>query len=92
MIFMQLDELRMAIEEIDLAIIRRISERMKVIQNIASEKERQCLPVRIKDQADAVLSRATMESARLGLDPEPVQEIFSILIRMSEESQSKRRK
>jgi len=89
---MQLEGLRSAIEEKDREIIRLIAERMKIVQEIAGEKERQGLPVRISDQAQTVLIRACEESAILGIDPVPVKEIFSILIRMSEESQDKHRK
>ena len=84
---MTLDELRLSIEEKDQAIITLISERMKIVQDIAREKERQGLPVRIPDQAQVVLKRATAESERLGLDPAQVREIFQILVRMSEEKQ-----
>ncbi|HOJ95879.1 MAG TPA: chorismate mutase [Methanospirillum sp.] len=84
---MSLDTLRSSIEEKDRAIIALIAERMKIVQEIAREKERQGLPVRIPDQANAVLYRATIESNNLGLDPIPIREIFQILIKMSEEFQ-----
>ena len=84
---MSLDQLRLSIEEKDHAIITLISERMKIVQDIACEKERLGLPVRVPDQANAVLDRAARESERLDLDPAPVREIFQILVRMSEEFQ-----
>ncbi|HPP79024.1 chorismate mutase [Methanospirillum sp.] len=84
---MSLDTLRSSIEEKDRAIIALIAERMKIVQEIAREKERQGLPVRIPYQANAVLDRATTESHNLGLDPIPIREIFQILVRMSEEFQ-----
>lgn len=89
---MSLDMLRSSVEEKDLAIITLIAERMNIIHDIAREKERQGLPVRIPDQANAVLDRATAESEKLDLDPEPVREIFQILVRMSEEFQEQWRK
>lgn len=84
--------LRSSVEEKDLAIITLIAERMNIVHDIAKEKERQGLPVRIPDQANAVLDRATAESEKLDLDPEPVREIFQILVRMSEEFQEQWRK
>lgn len=84
--------LRSSVEEKDLAIITLIAERMNIVHDIAREKERQGLPVRIPDQANAVLDRATAESEKLDLDPEPVREIFQILVRMSEEFQEQWRK
>jgi len=89
---MSLDQLRVAIEEKDHAIITLIAERMKIVQAIAREKEWQGLPVRIPEQANAVLDRAAAEAERLGLDAEPVVAIFEILVRMSEELQEERRK
>ena len=84
---MSLDILRSSIEEKDRAIITLIAERMSIVEEIAREKERQGLPVRIPDQANAVLDRAIDESEKLDLDPEPIREIFQILVRMSEEFQ-----
>ena len=88
---MSLDQLRLSIEEKDLAIITLISERMQIVQNIAREKERLGLPVRIPDQADTVLERASTESRRLDLDSAAIREIFQILVRMSEEMQDQYR-
>lgn len=88
---MSLDQLRQSIEEKDLAIISLIAERMKIVRDIAREKERQGLPVRVPDQAHVVLERAALESSRLGLDPAPVQEIFQLLVRMSEDFQEESR-
>lgn len=84
---MSLDQLRVSIEDKDHAIIALIAERMKIVQDIAREKERQGLPVRIPDQANVVLERATAESEKFGLDPVPVRQIFEILVRMSEDYQ-----
>jgi chorismate mutase len=89
---MDLEMLRSAVEDKDREIIRFIAERMKIVQEIAFEKERLGLPVRISDQAMNVLKRAEDQAVLSGLDPSPVKEIFSILIQMSEESQSQRRK
>ena len=88
---MSLDQLRHSIEEKDLAIISLIAERMKIVRDIAREKERQGLPVRVPDQAHVVLERAASESSRLDLDPASVQEIFQILVRMSEDFQEESR-
>ena len=64
---------------------------MKIVRDIAREKERQGLPVRVPDQAHVVLERAASESSRLDLDPAPVREIFQILVRMSEDFQEESR-
>lgn len=88
---MSLDTFRSSLEEKDRAIITLIAERMSIVEDIAREKEQQGLPVRIPDQATAVLDRATAESNNLGLDPAPIREIFQILVRMSEDFQEQRR-
>lgn len=88
---MSLDQLRSSIEDTDRTLVKLIAERMKIARQIALEKERQGLPVRIPERAESVLSGVAEESERQGLDPASVREIFSILIRMSEEMQTSRR-
>ena len=89
---MSLDTLRLSIEETDRELISLISRRMEIALDIADEKKKQGLPVRIPDRAEVVLTRAAGEAEKQGLDPEQVRKIFSILIEMSEDMQSLRRK
>ncbi|MDD1723754.1 MAG: chorismate mutase [Methanospirillum sp.] len=88
---MSLDQLRSSIEDTDRTLVRLIAERMNIARQIALEKERHGLPVRIPERAESVLSGVAEESRRQGLDPVPVREIFAILIRMSEDMQTSRR-
>ena len=88
---MTLEELREEIESVDLEIIRLIRARMDVALKIAEEKSSTGIPTRVPDRVEAVLTHVTKEAERSGIDPDPVRKIFTMLIRMSEELQDKKR-
>lgn len=89
---MTLQELRVDIELIDSEIIRLIRARMDVALKIAEEKEKTGHATHDPARAEAVLSRASSLAEASGLDPSPVRDIFTLLIRMSEDLQDRTRR
>lgn len=88
---MTLQELRGEIEAVDQEIIRLIKTRMDISSRIAEEKAKAGLPTRDPERVSVVLTEAKSRAVSAGMDPEPVRDIFSILIRMSEDLQDKKR-
>jgi len=88
---MTLQELRAEIEAVDQEILRLFRARMDIAVRIAEEKVVLGLPTRDPERAGKVLSGVSDQAEVLGLDPNPVRDIFSILIRMSEDLQDRKR-
>ncbi|PKL60668.1 MAG: chorismate mutase [Methanomicrobiales archaeon HGW-Methanomicrobiales-4] len=88
---MTLQELRGEIEAVDREILRLFRARMDIAVRIAEEKAALGLPTRDSERAGTVLSGVGVQAEALGLDPDLVREIFSILIRMSEDLQDRKR-
>ncbi|MFH0967505.1 MAG: chorismate mutase [Methanobacteriota archaeon] len=88
---MTLQELRGEIEAVDQEILQLFRARMDIALKIAEEKDVLGLPTRDSERADVVLSGVGIQAEALGLDSYPVREIYSILIRMSEDMQDRRR-
>ena len=84
---MELEEARAAIEAIDLGIIGLIADRQQVSARIAAIKHHRGLPVRDEEQSRRVLERIFDAAVEKGVDPVAVQQVFEILIAMSEERQ-----
>ncbi|EHQ37062.1 chorismate mutase [Methanoplanus limicola] len=81
---MDLMEARSRIEEIDMKIISLISERSDLALKVAEAKRIEGGAVRDEEQREKVISRAIDKAREYGLDPEPVKEIFELLILMNE--------
>lgn len=81
---MDLTEARSRIEEIDMKIISLISERSDLALEVAEAKRHAGVAVRDEDQKEKVITRAVDRAEECGLDPEPVKEIFELLILMNE--------
>ena len=88
---MTLQELRGEIEAVDREILRLFRARMDIAGRIAEVKNISGIPTRDPERAMKVLSGVRVQAEELGMDPDPVWEIFSILIRMSEDLQDRRR-
>ncbi|UUX91470.1 chorismate mutase [Methanoplanus endosymbiosus] len=80
---------RTRIEEIDMKIIDLISERSDLASVVAEAKRREGGAVRDDEQREKVIARAVDRAKESGLDPEPVKEIFELLILMNEYRQWK---
>ena len=88
---MTLQELRGEIEEVDQELIRLIKARMDIAVRIADEKSATGFPTRDPDRVGVVLAGVSEQARNLGMDPDPVREIFRTLIRMSEDLQDRKR-
>jgi chorismate mutase len=88
---MTLQELRRDIEGVDQELLRLIRARMDIAVRIAEEKSVAGLPTRDDERAAQVLFRVCEDAGELDLDTSSVREIFSILIRMSEDLQDRKR-
>jgi len=81
---MDLRDARDRIEEIDMKIIGLISERSDLALAVAEAKRKENVSVRDEGQRKRVILRAVEKGKEYGLDPEPVKEIFELLILMNE--------
>jgi chorismate mutase len=84
---MSLEELRNTVALVDREIITLIARRQKAAREIGVIKHREGLPIQDPGQREAVLDRVLDATVEHGIDPAAVQQIFTILIRMSEETQ-----
>jgi chorismate mutase len=89
---MTLQALRKEIEDVDQDLLRLIKARMDIAVRIAAEKSVTGHPTRDPERAARVLAGVMREAETCGLDPEAVRDIFSTLIRMSEDLQDQQRK
>ncbi len=82
-----LEELRVEVEGIDAAIIDLIGRRQDCAGRIAHYKYTAHLPVRDEGQRQAVLDRVFERAVERGVDATAVQQVFELLIGMSEARQ-----
>jgi len=82
-----LEELRREIEKIDAAIIDLIGRRQDCSGRVAHVKYAEHLPVRDEGQRHAVLDRVFERAVERGVDATAVQQVFELLIAMSEARQ-----
>ncbi len=80
-------ELRAEIDRIDLSIVDLIAERQALAGRMARAKHAEGVPVRDAARRKAVLDRAFDRAVEQGVDPMAVQQVFELLIGMSEERQ-----
>ncbi|RPJ54337.1 MAG: chorismate mutase [Methanobacteriota archaeon] len=84
---MSVAALRQEIEEIDLRIVELIAKRQGLAARLVPLKREAGLPIRDDAQRQHVLDRIFRDAVERKIDPVRVQQIFEILIRMSEERQ-----
>jgi chorismate mutase len=84
---MSLDGVRRQIMEIDESIIRLIHQRQQLAGRLAPLKQAMGLPIHDEVQKTRVLDHVFNLAVESSIDPTRVQEIFEILIEMSEERQ-----
>ena len=85
---MGLEELRSDIREKDREIVRLISERTALAEEVAKVKLSQGGQVRNKEVEEKVISRYVEMGSEKGLDPEIMKDIASTLIRQAVDSES----
>jgi len=84
---MSLETVREEISEVDFQIIRLIARRQELAEQIVKIKIHTGLPVHDGHRTAQVLDAAFNQATECKIDPVAVQEIFRILIAMSEERQ-----
>ena len=82
-----LEELRDEIDRIDAEIIDLIRRRQTCAGRIARQKYIEHLPVRDEARRQVVLDRAFERAVECGIDATAVQQIFELLVAMSEARQ-----
>ncbi len=87
---MPIEALRGEVSRIDREIIRLIAKRQQVANQIARVKHKEGLPIHDETRTKEVLDYAFEYAVEQKINPVSVQEIFSILIQMSEERQRER--
>jgi chorismate mutase len=84
---MSLETVRAEISEVDFQIIRLIAQRQELAEKIVKIKIHKGLPVHDEHRTAQVLDAVFNQATECKIDPVEVQEIFRILISMSEERQ-----
>jgi chorismate mutase len=84
---MTLDEYRRTLAALDEQIIDLVAERQKIAAEIGRIKHRDVLPINDEVQRALVLGRVFDSAVEHKINPVSVQQIFEILIDMSEERQ-----
>ena len=84
---MPIEPLRAEISRIDEEIIELIAKRQRLAGRIAQVKMNEGLPIHDKERTQAVLDSAFESSVEKNINPVYVQQVFQILIKMSEERQ-----
>lgn len=84
---MGIHEIRNEIAQIDSEIVELIRKRQSLAGKIAHEKVKAGRPPVDPEQRDQVIGRAVETAVELGIDPAGVREIFTYLVRMSEDKQ-----
>jgi chorismate mutase len=84
---MSLDTVRAEISRVDTGIIRLIAERQKLAGKIAQIKVKKSLPIHDQERTEKVLDAVFDQAVESRIDPVAVQNIFKILIAMSEDRQ-----
>lgn len=78
-----LDDLRERIRQLDLELVARAAERVRLARRIGEIKRGQSLPAVDYEQEKVVLERARAAAAEQGLDPGVAADLFAGLIRAS---------
>ncbi|MDH7593707.1 MAG: chorismate mutase [Methanomicrobiales archaeon] len=84
---MTIEEIRRQIAEVDDRLMELIARRQELAGKLAVLKYREGQPIVDERQRAVVLQAALEKAVELQVNPEYVQEIFKILIEMSEERQ-----
>lgn len=84
---MTLEEVRCEISKTDREIIRLIARRQDLAMQVAQIKVHEGLPIHDEDRTAVVLDAVFDQATESKIDPVAVQEIFRILIAMSEDRQ-----
>lgn len=82
-----LEDVRQEIAALDICIIELITQRQHLAATLTHIKHQEGLPIRDEEQRRMVMERAFECAVENNIDPVSVQQIFGILVEMSEERQ-----
>jgi chorismate mutase-like protein len=75
-----LEELRRRIDAIDDRIVALLSERFAVVRDVAAYKAPRNIPAMIPERIDEVRERCAGQGAGLGIDPDFLRVLYSLII------------
>lgn len=75
-----LEELRRRIDAIDDRILALLSERFTVVRDVAAYKGPRKIPAIIPERIDEVRERCAAQGADLGIDPDFLRVLYSLII------------
>ncbi|MEA2778468.1 MAG: 4-amino-4-deoxychorismate mutase [Rhodospirillaceae bacterium] len=75
-----LEELRRRIDAIDDRIVALLSERFAVVRDVAAYKAPRNIPAMIPERIDEVRERCAAQGAELGIDPDFLRVLYSLII------------
>ena len=76
----EIQHFRQEIDAIDMAIVTLLAKRVRIAHEVARIKQRHRLSARLPDRIEAVLSQNAATAVDLGLDPDAVRRIWSVII------------
>jgi prephenate dehydratase/chorismate mutase len=80
---LDLQALRQALEEVDREILRKLKNRMELVERVARVKLAAAIPFRDRLREEQVLGRVRQIATELGLDPYEIERLFRIVMDMS---------
>ncbi len=78
-----LQALREALERIDRQLMALLSERMEIVEEVATKKIHAAFPFRDHEREDFVLRRVRQLAVEAGLDPFAVERLYRLIMEMS---------
>ena len=84
---MRIEDVRKEIDQVDREIVRLIARRQDLAGKIARTKFTSGLPIHDAERTKAIMDGIFNQAVEARIDPVAVQNIFTVLIGMSEERQ-----
>ena len=78
----ELERYRDKVDEIDDAMVKAITERIKICMAIGLVKKKRGLPVKNAARENEVYSKVKQKAADCGLDPQQVEAVFREIVNM----------
>ena len=86
---MTLSQLRTRIDQIDKIIIKALSQRTKIVKEIAKIKKQQHLPIINKSREQEIYQKLKQQAKKYHLDEKYLHKIFTTIIQHSKKVQNK---
>ena len=76
----ELPALRTRIDEVDTRLVELLAERMEIVARVAAHKRRAGAQIRDIEREQALLDSRRRQAESLGLDPDPVESIYRLIM------------